>query len=81
MSKKIGEALRAKYGDDFYQKLGQSGGVKKVPKGVAINGRAAEIGSTGGKLSKRGHRYIKSTDKYNVYTLLTTGEIVKYPRG
>lgn len=41
------------YGEDFYQRIGQLGGLRKVPKGVAVNGRAAEIGAIGGAKSKR----------------------------
>lgn len=49
---------RAKYGEDYYQKIGQAGGaVKGVNKGFAGMDRekVVEAGRKGGKISKRSY--------------------------
>jgi hypothetical protein len=42
------------YGEDYYRTIGRQGGLKKVPKGFAISGKAAEAGKIGGQISRRG---------------------------
>ena len=45
---------KEKYGDDFYKRLGQMGGMKKVKKGFATNPELArKAGSKGGTISRR----------------------------
>jgi len=44
-----------RYGPDFYAKIGEMGGRKKVAKGFALNRElASEAGRKGGQVSKRG---------------------------
>lgn len=57
----IGEAVKAKHGEDFYKKIGAMGGKKKTkaPKGFAYakaNGLTwhKEAGRKGGTKSRRG---------------------------
>ena len=46
---------KAKYGADFYKKIGADGGSKTGPKGFALNRELARTaGQKGGKISKRG---------------------------
>lgn len=47
---------KAKYGEDFYRKVGAKGGAKSNPrKGFGSHRQlAAEVGSIGGRISKRG---------------------------
>jgi len=48
---------KERHGADFYQKLGQKGGIAetKTPKGFAANReRASEAGRKGGAISRRG---------------------------
>lgn len=52
---KASETNKRLYGADFYQRIGQEGGVKRVPKGFALMDRAKvqEAGRKGGTRSKR----------------------------
>jgi general stress protein YciG len=52
---KTAETNKAKYGDDFYKKMGAMGG--KISRGggfAADRQRAIESGRKGGRISKRG---------------------------
>lgn len=52
---KAAEAIKKKYGNDFYSKIGHQGGVRCVPKGFATNhDLAVSAGRKGGRNSKRG---------------------------
>lgn len=43
------------YGEDYYRTIGRQGGLKKVPKGFALNKELAkEAGRRGGQISRRG---------------------------
>lgn len=54
---KTAETIYAKYGKDFYKKIGAKGGSKKTPKGFAVNRELArKAGKLGGKLSRRGKK-------------------------
>lgn len=53
---------KERYGEDFYRNLGRKGGQAQVPKGVAINGRARELGGIGGRLSRRGFKMHRTED-------------------
>lgn len=55
-SKKTAATNKAKYGEDYYARIGALGGLKKVPKGFAISGKAVEAGKKGGHISRRGKR-------------------------
>lgn len=45
---------KAKYGADFYARIGSMGGKKRVPKGFALRPDIArEAGAKGGSVSKR----------------------------
>lgn len=52
---KAGATNKAKYGADYYQKIGSKGGKAKVPKGFAMMSpeRLREVGIKGGKKSRR----------------------------
>lgn len=54
--KRTAETNKAKYGADFYKRIGAMGGKKLVPKGFATmdKARVSKIGRKGGKISKRG---------------------------
>lgn len=53
--KHAAETNKRLYGDGFYVRIGQLGGLKKVPKGFAIRrDLASEAGKIGGTKSKRG---------------------------
>lgn len=42
------------YGEDFYRNIGKKGGLRKVPKGFALNPElAVSAGRLGGTISKR----------------------------
>jgi general stress protein YciG len=50
---------KKRYGRGFYAKIGALGGRARVPKGFGVNhDLASSSGAKGGKLSKRGHRFI-----------------------
>lgn len=56
---------KAKYGPDFYAKIGAVGGKRGHTGGFYANrDLAREAGRKGGKISKRGHRFI-GLDKDN----------------
>ena len=65
---------------DFYKKLGRKGGKKTgVMKGFAANPElAARVGQKAGKISKRGHTFVRTEGEYNVYIAKDTGNVVKY---
>jgi hypothetical protein len=48
------ETIYARYGKDYFAEVGRLGGLKKVPKGFALSGKAAEAGKIGGQRSRRG---------------------------
>lgn len=52
---KASETNKRLYGADFYQRIGQEGGVRRVPKGFALMDKAKvrEAGRKGGTISKR----------------------------
>ena len=54
--KKTAITNKARYGDDFYVRLGREGGkVSRAPKGFATDrDRARWAGAKGGKISRRG---------------------------
>ena len=52
---KAAEAIKKKYGNDFYSKIGRQGGIRCVPKGFSTNRELAVLaGRKGGRISKRG---------------------------
>ena len=52
--KNVSKSLRAKYGDDYWKKMGAIGGKVKVPKGFAVRrDLAVSAGRKGGKVSRR----------------------------
>lgn len=51
---KAAKTNKKRYGKDFYKKIGNKGGIARVPKGFATNKKlAAEAGAKGGKISRR----------------------------
>ena len=53
--KTYGELMKEKHGEDFFANVGRKGGLRKVPKGFAINRELArQAGKIGGERSKRG---------------------------
>lgn len=56
MSKQIGVALKNKYGEDYYVKLGRLGGTAQVDKGFAKmpKEKVSAAGKKGGAISRRG---------------------------
>jgi hypothetical protein len=65
----------------FYSRIGSKGGQKSSPtKGFGDNReRAAAAGRIAGKLSKRGHKYLRTENGFNYYIFKATGEEVKFP--
>lgn len=60
--KKAAKTNKDKYGENFYAEVGRLGGLKKVPKGFAMNrDLAVVVGAIGGKKSKR-----PKADKVNI---------------
>jgi hypothetical protein len=55
---------KAKYGEDFYQRVGALGGAACVPKGFSTSGKASEAGKLGGTISSR-RKDIKRTGGFN----------------
>lgn len=54
---------KAKWGDDFYAKIGSKGGKKGKTGGFYANRELAKIaGAKGGAVSKRGYNAIKKDD-------------------
>lgn len=49
---------KERHGTDYYVELDRKGGLKKVPKGFAISGKASEAGRIGGLRSRRGFKLI-----------------------
>lgn len=70
-----------RFGEDFYSRIGASGGRNGTGHTFG-HGKVSptEIGSRGGRVSKRGHKYLYTKGSYNYYTLKATGETVKYKR-
>lgn len=76
---KAKQTIINRYGEDHWKKCGAIGGRNGNTGGFRANREVAmAAGSKGGKLSKRGHTYIKSTKNYNYY--LYDGEIVRYKK-
>lgn len=70
---------KAKYGADFYAKIGAKGGKLGTTGGYFARRDLAESsGAKGGEISKFGHKFIKEDGGYRYYTLKATGETVKY---
>lgn len=64
---------------DHFKRIGQIGGRNGTTGGFADNHeRASVAGAKGGKLSKKGHKYLRTEDGYRYYTKLSSGRIVKY---
>jgi len=63
---KAAETNKERYGENYYKNLGRKGGQAQVPKGVAITGKAKELGKIGGSLSKRGFKMHRDAEG-NVY--------------
>lgn len=53
---KTAKINKAKYGDDFYVRVGRSGGIKSAKKGFALMSpeKRKAAGSKGGSISRRG---------------------------
>lgn len=59
--KKAAEKNKAKYGSDFYAKIGAIGGKKGTTGGFAANPELARIaGAKGGRISRRRKASVKS---------------------
>lgn len=78
-------SMTDKYGDleEYMRKIGSIGGRKGAAdgtiKGFALHPELAKIaGAKAGKISKRGHTFIRTEGQYNVYIANDTGEVVKY---
>lgn len=70
---------KEQYGDDFYKINGAKGGKIGRTGGTYNNSAwASEIGSIGGKVSKRGHKFIEQKDGFNYYLEKSSGMVVKY---
>lgn len=55
--RRAAETNKKLYGKGFYGEIGRRGGLKKVPKGFALNlERARSAGAKGGRISKRGSK-------------------------
>ena len=57
---KTAKTIKAKYGEDYYEKIGRKGGEQNRPETRAFkrNPELARIaGAKGGRVSKRGKRY------------------------
>lgn len=45
---------KAKYGEDYYSRMGYLGGKSRVPKGFSMNRELARtVGAKGGRISRR----------------------------
>jgi uncharacterized protein len=53
------ETNKAKYGSDYYARMGKLGGMVKGKKGFAVSGKAVEAGRIGGQRSKRTKRVVQ----------------------
>lgn len=62
---KTRDIVYAKYGRDYYKKLGALGGAKKVPKGFALMTpeKRSKAGIKGGRISRRGSRQVEQPKK------------------
>lgn len=70
-AKKAAAAIKAKYGADFYKRIGAKGGKNGTTSGFAANRElASEAGKKGGKISKRG-----PSPKYQLWATLTDGKV------
>lgn len=81
--RKAAKTNKERYGDDFYKRLGEKGGKASAAdgaiKGFAANNKRAKLsGQVGGKLSKRGHKFLHTKRGYNYYQELSSGEIVRF---
>jgi len=58
---KTAQTIKAKYGEDFYAKIGAIGGstIPTKPRGFAANRELARTaGAKGGQVSKRGTKHV-----------------------
>ena len=77
--KKAAATNKREHGADFYQRIGAMGGRNGTTGGFAADRELARIaGAKAGKISKRGHRYLRSESGFNFYIANNTGEVVKY---
>lgn len=47
------KTIKKLYGKAYFERIGAIGGLRKVPKGFALSGKASEAGKLGGQISKR----------------------------
>lgn len=65
---------KAKFGDDFYSRIGKIGGSVMGTGGGFAYGDNARVG---GKRSRRGHKLLERHDTYGIYLNKKTNKKVK----
>ena len=66
---------------DFYAKIGAKGGRNGRTGGFAYNPElATTAGTLGGYRSRRGHKFIRETKFYRIYTHVKSGDQVRFKR-
>lgn len=85
---KAKQTIQARYGYDYYAKIGAIGGANSTTGGFAselvgkdgLTGpeRARKAGTKAGQISKRGLKFIREENGHRVYLAKNTGKVVKY---
>lgn len=76
--KKAAKSNKERWGSDFYKRIGQIGGSAKVQKGFAKSGKSESAGSTGGKRSKIGYKFISEDNDAMYYIRKSDGVSVTF---
>lgn len=70
---------KAKYGSDYYSKIGRRGGKRGRTGGFAYSPeKAAEAGKKGGRLSRIGMVFQSETNGIRTYLVKKTGDFAKF---
>ena len=85
-SEKWRDTMKKKHGENWREIMreqGRKGGSVSTPTGGFgySHERAVEAGRKAGKISKRGHTFLRTEGQYNVYIANDTGKVVKYKHG
>lgn len=80
--KKASRTNRERYGEDFYKVIGAIGGRNGHTGGFSYDVNVAkEAGSKGGRLGKRGLKYLGRKGRKYKYAVRRTGEIILLKEG
>ena len=76
---KAKKTIKKNFGENFYKRIGRTGGLKSRNGGFAHDHEMARrAGMVSGELSRKGLKFIKQDDDKRTYVSNTTGKKVYY---